>query len=181
MAFENSVQRDRAAKELAKESGVSNISKTAPTGKRTFRDAPPTSFVNSVLKVLEANKVTKENPEVVDEIMRVFLDTLPESSFAQAFRARLGTLSENKDAVGVFYKKSISMAHQLGNLEYGAKMYDLRDRMLDHVTTKNRTDEARMIYDALEGQIKSMVAPNIAPWAKTATSTAFGFTLGFIS
>ena len=26
---------------------------------------------------------------------------------------------------------------------------------------------------------KSMVAPNISPWAKTATSTAFGFTLGF--
>lgn len=179
MAFENSVQRDRAAKELAKESGVSNIEKTAPTGKRTFRDAPPTSFVNSVLKVLEANKVDKANPEVIDEIMRVFLDTLPESSFAQAFRKRLGTLGEDKDAVNVFYKKSISMAHQLGNLEYGAKMYDLRDRMQEHVDTKNKSEEARMLYDALESQIKTMVAPDIAPWAKTATSVAFGFTLGF--
>jgi len=79
----------------------------------------------------------------------------------------------------VFYTKSISMAHQLGNLEYGAKMYKLRDEMEEHVNTKARTEEARMLFDTLDRHIQTMVAPDIAPWSKVATSTAFGFTLGF--
>ena len=132
--------------------------------------------VNNILKVLEANKVSGE---VTDEIMRVFLDTLPESSFAQSFRARLGTLGFMTNASQVFYSKSMSMAHQLANLEYGAKMYSLRDEMQKHVEEKNRTEEARMLFDTMDRHIKSMVAPDIQPWAKTATSTAFGFTLGF--
>jgi hypothetical protein len=56
--------------------------------KRTYKDAPSTSFVNSILRTLEANKV---DPEVTDEIMRTFLSTLPESSFAQAFRKLVRT------------------------------------------------------------------------------------------
>ena len=178
MAFKNSVERDRAIRELKNDPSVEvkSVQKSSPTGKRDYKSAPPTSFVNNILKVLEANKVSGE---VTDEIMRVFLDTLPESSFAQSFRARLGTLGFMTNASQVFYSKSMSMAHQLANLEYGAKMYSLRDEMQKHVEEKNRTEEARMLFDTMDRHIKSMVAPDIQPWAKTATSTAFGFTLGF--
>jgi len=110
--------------------------------------------------------------------MRVFLDTLPESSFAQAFRSRLGTLGFDTDASHVFYNKSINMAHQMANLEYGSKMYKLRDEMKNHIDTKNRSDEARMLFDVLDAHIGTMVAPDIAEWSKVATSIAFGYTLG---
>lgn len=178
MAFRTSVERDRAIRELKADSDVDakSVTKSSPTGKRDYKSAPPTSFVNNILRVLEANKV---NENVTDEVMRVFLDTLPESSFAQAFRTRLGTLGFDTDATHVFYTKSISMAHQLGNLEYGAKMYKLRDAMEEHVNTKVNTEEARLLFDTLDRHIKTMVAPDIAPWSKVATSTAFGFTLGF--
>ena len=178
MAFKNSVERDRAIRELKNDPSVEvkSVQKSSPTGKRDYKSAPPTSFVNNILKVLKANEVSGE---VTDEIMRVFLDTLPESSFAQSFRARLGTLGFMTNASQVFYSKSMSMAHQLANLEYGAKMYSLRDEMQKHVEEKNRTEEARMLFDTMDRHIKSMVAPDIQPWAKTATSTAFGFTLGF--
>ena len=178
MAFRTSVERDRAIRALKADADVDakSVTKSSPTGKRDYKSAPPTSFVNNILRVLEANKV---NETVTDEVMRVFLETLPESSFAQAFRTRLGTLGFDTDATHVFYTKSISMAHQLGNLEYGAKMYKLRDAMEEHVNTKAKTEEARLLFDTLDRHIKTMVAPDIAPWSKVATSTAFGFTLGF--
>lgn len=178
MAFKTSVERDRAIRELKADANVDakSVQKSSPTGKRDYKSAPPTSFVNNILKVLEANKV---DSTVTDEIMRVFIDTLPESSFAQSFRKRLGTLGFMRNASEVFYTKSLSMAHQLANLEYGAKMYKLRDEMEEHINTKNKTEEARLVFDTLDRQIKSMVSPDIAPWAKAATSTAFGFTLGF--
>ena len=178
MAFPNSVERDRAILALKADPDVDakSVQESTPTGKRDYKSAPPTAFVNNILRVLAANKVSEN---VTDEIMRVFLDTLPESSFAQAFRTRLGTLGFDTDATRVFYTKSISMAHQLGNLEYGAKMYKLRDAMEEHVNTKANTEEARLLFDTLDRHIKTMVAPDIAPWSKVATSTAFGFTLGF--
>lgn len=178
MAFKTSVERDRAIRALKADPDVDvkSVEKSSPTSKRNYKSAPPTSFVNNILRVLEANKV---DGAVTDDIMRVFLDTLPESSFAQAFRSRMGTLGFDTDATQVFYTKSISMAHQLGNLEYGAKMYKLRDEMEEHVNTKAKTEEARMLFDTLDRHIQTMVAPDIAPWSKVATSTAFGFTLGF--
>jgi len=178
MAFKTSVERDRAIRALKTDPDVEvkSIQKSSPASKRNYKNAPPTSFVNNILRVLEANKV---DSAVTDDIMRVFLDTLPESSFAQAFRSRMGTLGFDTDATQVFYTKSISMAHQLGNLEYGAKMYKLRDEMEEHVNTKAKTEEARMLFDTLDRHIQTMVAPDIAPWSKVATSTAFGFTLGF--
>lgn len=185
VAFQNSVEQARAIRELKADPNVDvkSVQKSSPTGKRTYRDAPPTSFVNSIIKVLDANRPKGEDGArhdmMVDEIMRVFLDTLPESSFAQSFRARLGTLGAMTDAADVFYSKSISMAHQLANLEYGAKMYKLRDEMQEYVDTKDRTEEARMLFDTMDRHIKSMVSPDISPFAKLATSTAFGWTLGF--
>jgi len=177
-AFKTSVERDRAIRALEADPDVDvkSVEKSSPTAKRNYKSAPPTSFVNNILRVLEANKV---DGAVTDDIMRVFLDTLPESSFAQAFRSRMGTLGFDTDATHVFYTKSISMAHQLGNLEYGAKMYKLRDEMEEHINTKAKTEEARMLFDTLDRHIQTMVAPDIAPWSKVATSTAFGFTLGF--
>ena len=86
--YETSVARERAVKELESVGEAKNVQRFKGGSKRTYKDAPSTSFVNSILRTLEANKV---DPEVTDEIMRTFLSTLPESSFAQAFRARKNT------------------------------------------------------------------------------------------
>jgi hypothetical protein len=178
MAFQSSVERALAIRELKADPKVDakSVEESSPTGKRNYKSAPSTSFVNSILKVLNANSVPDN---VTDEIMRVFLDTLPESSFAQSFRTRMGTLGFDTNATKVFYTKSISMAHQLANLEYGAKMYKLRDEMDEHVKSKGNDPAARMVFDTLDRHINTMVSPNIATWSKVATSTAFGFTLGF--
>jgi hypothetical protein len=174
--FETSVERERAIKELEKDGGAKNIQRFVGGSKRTYKDAPPTSFVNSILRTLEANKV---DPEVTDEIMRTFLSTLPESSFAQAFRKRKNTPGFSFDAPAAFFTRSMSMAHQLANLEYSGKMYQLRDEIDKHVKEKNNTERARGLADELNSHIQTLVSPDIAPWSKALTSTAFAWTLGF--
>jgi hypothetical protein len=176
-AFPTSVERELAVKQLEQNSDVEkgSIERFAQLAKKSYRDAPPTSFVNNVLRILEANKV---NPETTDEVMRAFLATLPETSFAQSFRTRKGTLGFNPNAAAAFYGKSISMSHQLANLEYGAKMYKLRDEMEEFVKTKNNTDTANTLLTELNSHIRTLVSPNISPLSKGLTSGAFYWTLG---
>lgn len=202
--YETSVARERAIKELEAEGGVKNLQRFKGGSNKTYKDAPSTSFVNSILRTLEANKV---DPEVTDEIMRTFLSTLPESSFAQAFRKRKNTPGFSFNATGAFYSRSMSMAHQLPNLEYSAKAYKLRDEIDAHAKTKYDTELARIakaknvrvdkltaedkkeasdtaertsaVAAELNSHIQTLVSPEIAPWSKAVTSLAFGWTLGF--
>jgi hypothetical protein len=172
--YETSVARDRAVKELEADGGVKNLQRFKGGSKRTYKDAPSTSFVNSILRTLSANSV---DPEVTDEIMRTFLSTLPESSFAQAFRKRKNTPGFSFNAIGAFYSRSMSMAHQLPNLEYSAKAYKLRDEINEYAKTKGdeRTD---LVAAELNNHIQLLVSPEIAPWSKAVTSLVFGWTLG---
>jgi hypothetical protein len=202
--YETSVARERAVKELEADGGAKNVQRFKGGSNRTYKDAPSTSFINSILRTLEANSV---DPEVTDEIMRTFLSTLPESSFAQAFRKRKNTPGFSFNATGAFYSRSMSMAHQLPNLEYSAKAYKLRDEIEAYKKTKYDTELARvakakgvavkdlsaedkkeisntvertdLVAGELNSHIESLVSPNIAPWSKAVTSLAFGWTLGF--
>jgi hypothetical protein len=173
--YETSVARERAVKELEADGGAKNVQRFKGGSNKTYKDAPSTSFVNSILRTLAVNKV---DPEVTDEIMRTFLSTLPESSFAQAFRARKNTPGFSFNATGAFYSRSMSMSHQLPNLEYSAKAYKLRDEIDAYAKTKN-DEKIGLVAGELNNHIETLVSPNIAPWSKAVTSLAFGWTLGF--
>ena len=180
--YETSVARERAIKELEAEGGVKNLQRFKGGSNKTYKDAPSTSFVNSILRTLEANRPKGEagklHDEMTDEIMRTFLSTLPESSFAQAFRKRKNTPGFSFNATGAFYSRSMSMAHQLPNMEYSAKAYKLRDEIDAYAKTKG-DEQTRLVADELNNHIQTLVSPNIAPWSKAVTSLAFGWTLGF--
>jgi hypothetical protein len=174
--FETSVERERAIKQLEAEGKAKNLSRFRSSDSKSYRNAPPTSFVNNVLRTLELNEVPAE---VTDEVMRLFLDALPESSFAQAFRKRKNTPGFSFDATSAFYTRSMGMAHQLANLEYSAKAYKLRDEINEHVKKNNNTEIARGLADELNNHIDSLVKPDIPAWSKAATSLTFAWTLGF--
>jgi hypothetical protein len=174
--FETSVERELAIKQLEAGGNVKNLSRFRSSDSKAYRDAPPTSFVNNVLRTLELNNVSTE---VTDEVMRLFLDALPESSFAQAFRKRKETPGFSFDATSAFYTRSMGMAHQLANLEYSAKAYKLRDEISEHVKKNNNTEVAQGLRDELNNHIDSLVRPDIPAWSKATTSLTFAWTLGF--
>lgn len=179
-AFEDPVERDQFMLYLrslpSDQVQVGSVQKSAPSAKRDMDRIPPTAFVNNIMKVLSANQAP---PNVVQEVMRLYLDVLPESSYAQSFRERKGTLGFDTRAIRVFYSKTSSLAHQLANMEYAPKLYALQEEMKKHYIANNNTEEAQRLYDAMAKHIDTIVTPRIGPISKALTSTAFFYTLGF--
>ena len=174
-AFDNKSTRERAIKEY-ESNGATDIQKFANLSSINYRNAPPTSFINGVLKTLEANKV---NSEVTEEVMRFFLTTLPETSFAKAFQSRKGTLGFKQDAVRALRQKTISISRQLANMEYGAKLSQLREDIEKDFKAAGQPEDAKPYVDALNEHIKFAISPQIPKWSKIARSFGFNMTLGF--
>jgi len=178
-AYETSYARDEAIKELNADPAAKaeDVQKFANPSQINYRRAPATSFVNSILRTLEVNKV---NSEVTEEVMRLFLDTLPETSFAQSFRHRKGTLGfDRHDAIGALRMKTYSLSRQLSNMEYGQKFEQLRAEIKDYVRSQGNPETAVQYMDELNQRIDFAISPSVPTWSKLATSFGFNMTLGF--
>ena len=174
-AFETGYQRDMAVKEVTGE-GAKDIAKFSNLNQINYRKAPATSFVNNVLRTLEANKV---DTNVTEEIMRMFLNTLPETSFAQSFRRRKNTSGFQRDAINAMKIKAYNLSRQLSNMEYGAKLEKLRTEINEYVRTQGSNEEAVAMANELGLRIDYAISPQVPQWSKLATSFGFNMTLGF--
>jgi len=164
--------------------------------KANYRDAPAGSFVNNVLGVLGKNGV---DSTVQDEIIKLFLDTLPERSFAQSFRRREGyrgfigdprLLREetypNHDMVKALRTRSASIARQIVRLEYGSKFQKLQQEIeedLKALQQDNKADEktkeiASQYVSEVQKRVKFAKNPDVEDWAKNLTTFGFTMTLG---
>lgn len=184
-AFETDGMREDAIKALNAAGGVTEIQKFANVSQINYRNAPSTSFVNSILKTLDAGKIgadanTKEKiNEVTEEVMNLFLSVLPETSFAQGMRRRKNTLGFQQDAVYALRGKALNISRQLANIEYGAKLERVRSEMREHVK-KEGNQEADVAYmDELDQRINYAISPNVHWMSRAATSFGFAWTLGF--
>jgi hypothetical protein len=175
-AYESDFLRTQAIKELQADKGAdaSDFSKFASINRSIYKKAPPTSFVNNVLKTLDTNQV---DPEVTEEIMRLFLNNLPETSFAQSFRNRKNRLGFERDAIHALQSKTFSLARQLTNMEYAVKFSALRQEMEEHVR-KSQDAQGIAFYEELDKRIDFAISPDVPNWAKVATSFNFAMTLG---
>ena len=111
-AFETLAERDRAIKDLKEDKAVTNIDKFVNIAQAKFKNAPPTSFVGETMRVLEANikgKSAKERQAAEaakTEIMRLFIESLPETSFAKSLQRRKGTPGYKEDAINALRTKA---------------------------------------------------------------------------
>jgi hypothetical protein len=173
-AFESPRARRMAREEIEANGGASDIEEYKRMTNINYRNAPSSSFVGRVLNVLEANDI---KGDAQNEIVRMYLDALPENSFAQAFRTRKNTPGFERDAIRAFSTKPYSIARQLANLEYGAKLNNLDTEMREHV--EKGSGQAVDMYNELAKHIKFAISPDIPEWSKIATSIGFNMTLGF--
>ena len=172
--FETSTERDNAMDALV-DGGATDVEAYEKVVTRDYRSAPPESFINTMLRTLQANRV---DPKVTDELMRAVVEVMPEASFAKAFQRRKGTLGFNPDPIEAFYSKGMSMARQIARLEYAPKLAAVQNEVDQHVKVNNNTADARRMQGILNDHIQTIINPNIATWSKTATNIAFNWTLG---
>jgi len=195
LMFESEAERDLAAAEARQDPDVQKGSVETSDGemsRRDFANAPPTSFVGETLQILNANNVESE---VQDMIMRLFIDTLPETSFARSLQKRKGTLGYVADSMRALRIKGYDIGRQTQKLKYGSLFRRLEDEIVDATpTVKDRKKVVgkleqkalprhRMNKEELlrRSKFARMGAANkeTEKYFKTANQVAFVYTIGF--
>jgi hypothetical protein len=140
--------------------------------------APDTSFIKSVLKVLEDNKVNKE---VEDDILALFLDSMPEKSYLKGLTKRTGTLGY-VDVVSTLKQQAFASATHLSRLKYNTQFRRLKTKLAEYAATARYSPDADAIdlyAKKLKGHIDFALNPTVENWAKIASSIGFNYGLGF--
>jgi len=183
-AFETLAERDRAIKDLKEDKAVTNIDKFVNIAQAKFKNAPPTSFVGETMRVLEANikgKSAKERQAAEaakTEIMRLFIESLPETSFAKSLQRRKGTPGYKEDAINALRTKAYDLGRQVERLRYSAKIRSLMDKIIED-NKPNITDENKYIIDELDARADFARNPPKDSIAQAANRAAFVWTIGF--
>jgi hypothetical protein len=177
-AFKSNYERDTRKAEVEKAGGT-NAQAYTKLSEVNYRNAPPGSFVNSVLQIMDVNNVPKD---AIEETMRLFLSTLPETAFAKSFQKRKGTEGYMDDTVGVFERKMRNMAHQVANMRFNPQISSVVNEMEDQAKAAgNVGDNATQVAYANEFKkhLNYVLNPTKNDIGSILTSAAFTYTLGF--
>lgn len=178
--FDTEIERKNFVREL-KQAGGEFIQEYGAYDKYNYRSAPPSSFVKNVLDVLDNNtpEGMKVDEESKEQILRMFVEMLPESSFAKGFQKRQGYRGFDENSVNTLAKKGNSIIRQMSNIKYGAKLSGLEEK-IDEDVKKSGNDPVAIRYaDALKKHIRFANNPNLSTASKLIRSVTFGGTLGF--
>jgi hypothetical protein len=190
LMFEAEGARDSAAKEV--ENDALTVAGTVEsydgdTKASSYRSPPAGSFVADVLDVIAANVDKGKRAEVEEQIMRLFIETLPETSFAKSLQRRKNTLGYIQDARLGMQTKGFDLGAQIEKMRYGGeiraveKSIDLKHGEGAPKSVNKNTFNA--VYRELGQRAKFARegAANKGPeqYYQRANQTAFIYTIGF--
>ena len=180
--FTNEFARARVAKELAKDNKVTDIKEAFTTLQADYSNAPPSSFVGRTLKVLKANY--GEDSPVIEQMMRMFIDTMPESSIAKSMQHRLNIGGYKNDVMFAFREKAYDLSRQAVKAEYSDKLRAALTAAEEEINASEETggtNLAPIFIRELRNRVKFAIAPPTDVWqrvAKEANRFAFLGTIG---
>jgi hypothetical protein len=129
---DTSTAKDALVAELEKNPNVDTDSiqgAKLETIKESFRKAPPTEFVGKVLESVGKVKDPAEKARLEEEIVRLFVHVLPESSFAKSLVARKGTPGYIGSSVQAFKTKGFAIGRQVIQLQRGKELRELNNEI----------------------------------------------------
>ena len=177
-AFESPGARLQAMKEHEADPDASDVQTFDKVDLKTFSGSPPSSFVGQTMAVLQESKVS---PEVQEQIMRLFIEALPESSFAKALARRKRTKGFEKDALVSATTRAYDLARQTERLKNAAKIRAVMERIKAEAV-KARDDGEEVDADVLrelELRADFAISPPKDGIAKSFNRAAFIWTIGF--
>lgn len=168
---------------------MNDMQETEPSKPKNYKDAPRGSFINDVLEILQQNNVGED---VEQSIMNMYIDLLPESSFAKGFLKRkkvrgfdgdiVPRLNEARSSVDIFraYRiKASSLARQIAQMEYATEITKLNEEINKHINTNHPNDvKARFFQDQLKKYSDFIANENVQSFARIGTAFGFLYTLG---
>ena len=179
-AFKSPRERSRRQEELKALDPNARVDVYANADQINYRNAPSGSFVNSVLKIMETNGVPEQ---AIDETMRLFITTLPETAFAKSFQKRKGRAGALTDTIGVFERKMRGTAHQVSNMMYNPKLtgvVDSMDMKTKEAAQSGKGNDLEIRYlNEFKKHLNYVKNPTKNDIGSILTSGAFFYTLGF--
>jgi hypothetical protein len=148
MAFE-SVREAKQAADKARADGMDDVKEFTRLQQITYRSAPPTGFMGSVVKQLEDQGV---KPEVIDGIYQTYLSLFPAQSVRQQFRKREGRLGFREDVFQVYANVATRMANQLANMKNAEPLESAVTGVREEFE-QNPTMELRDVVDNMQKQL----------------------------
>jgi hypothetical protein len=155
----------------------------------SYKNAPPTSFVKSVLEIMEKNRPTgsveqQRFDDAMESVLRMYLTTLPETAIAQSFQRRKETEGFKKDSIRALREKTFSMSRQLSNMKYAARMYDVQQDMREYAIKMGKGGAednalAKEYLSEMERRVSFAVAPTVSRTAQLINTVGFNYLLGF--
>lgn len=154
MAFESPRERALAADKALK-AGATELKAHARLSQISFRTAPPTGFMGSVIAELVQNKV---DPAVIDNVYQTYMSLFPAESLRQQFRTREGVAGFNEDVFQSYANVASKMAQQLSNLEY-ADPVESSVAGIRQEATETPTTTIRDVVENIERQLEFLRNP----------------------
>jgi hypothetical protein len=151
------------------------------TSRERFNNAPSGSFVADVLDVLKASKV---DPKVQEEVMRLFIEALPENSFAKSLQRRKNTLGFIADTRVALKDKGFALSAQVEKIKNSAIIRSIENEIAEMKTPEggNRETFQAMQEELIERAIFARTGAKDKPaeqYYKLANQIAFIYTIGF--
>jgi hypothetical protein len=171
---------------------------------QNYRSAPDGSFVNLILKSLSDNQSsfnsTADYNAVTDNIVKLFADTLPQTSLVKGLQNRKGRrgfigditpreAKRRKDAIAkgtfappkhdpvfVMLQRGNSFARQIIQLQYAPEITKLSEQL--EIEARANGNVAASIAVELKKRADFIRNPNVERWASFLTSLGFNMTLG---
>tara|TARA_R100001377_G_scaffold27572_1_gene14796 strand:- start:4486 stop:7614 length:3129 start_codon:yes stop_codon:yes gene_type:complete len=187
LMFDRKIDRDNMLAEVEVDSNTIGTpdAYNGDTRRASFNNAPPGSFVSDVLAVVNAGMPKgKDSTATQEQIMRLFIESLPETSFAKSLQKRKGTLGYDKTARGAMQNKGYDLSAQIQKMKSAAIIRELEREVIATERPPNiNLDTFDLVKDELliRSQFARTGATNKATekYAQRANQTAFIYTIGF--
>ena len=182
--FTTKREMERVKAELEKDSKVvtDSIETKRDVGKATMYDnAPPATFAGKTLKLLKDGNASKE---LQDAFMTMYMDHLPETSFAQSLRKRTGVLGFEGNSKTAIRTKGFDLARQVVQIEYGGRISAIRSEINAVQPPKGGDDKRFEVVQAHMDEtanfaINGANRKGMEKYVKNANQLAFVYTIGF--
>jgi hypothetical protein len=149
----------------------------------SFDRAPPASFVKKTMDAInESDASGADKSALQTQIMRVYIQTLPETSAARSRLKRKGTegfiknpITAMEERLYAITRETAKMASTRKLLQAAGKMRDTYSGSKDSPVTKNQ----QLIVNEVLDRVNFAVNPPADAIARTLNRVAFNFTIGF--
>jgi len=143
-------------------------------------NAPPGSFVAQVLGVLNNSKIPESTRT---QIARLYIESLPQSSFSKSLLKREGKLGYDMDAIGTARTKAYDLARQTARLRGSNAIQTIMDKLEEATNPKGtkefNNDRDKALIEEMMDRGKFAINPPADQYAKNANRVAFIWTIGF--